>query len=350
MKKNNFFILLFLLSLLIVSSAFSQETITVTTYYPSPSGVYENLRFFPTTAVPACDANNEGITYYDNTTNLLMVCRQTGIAPNTYGFQSASSLWTRIGTTGPNGADPIAIRPFDTNLKVGIGDVNMGWNRSNMLSVTDNTSINVLNEQIALMEILNPRRGSSGVWSGANDSVTALILSPGGSSWQVRADEFDSSLARTEANAGTFMIHQDGVATRLVIRNDGNVGVGTQTPQAKLDVAGTIKGNISGLFYTAESPASYTFTTATTSPGMKFSAGAPSACCNDGDLVVGVVTAACNGDAYPVTGNLEGYRTSGNCTSLSCDFCDNGYSGSHPNCDSQYDGGYIKVMCLKTNP
>jgi hypothetical protein len=117
----------------------------------------------------------------------------------------------------------------------------VGWNRSNRLTVTDNTSTNVIGEQIALTEILNPRRGNSGTWSGAGDSVTGLILSPGGSSWQLRADEFDSSLVRTDANAGTFMIHQDGVATRLVIRNDGNVGIGTTNPQARLDVQG---GNV----------------------------------------------------------------------------------------------------------
>ena len=232
MKKNNFFILLFLLSLLIVSSAFSQETITVTTYYPSPSGVYENLRFFPTTAVPACDANNEGITYYDNTTNLLMVCRQTGIAPNTYGFQSASSLWTRIGTTGPNGIDPRAISPIDNNLKVGIGDINVGWNRQNRLAVTDNTSTNGLGEQIALMEILNPRRGNSGAWSGAGDSVTALLLSPGAAAWQVRADEFSPA-------DGAFMIHEADIpAARLVIRKGtGNVGIGTTNPTTNLEIA-----------------------------------------------------------------------------------------------------------------
>jgi hypothetical protein len=204
-------------------------------------GVYENVRFFPTTVQPACDLNNEGVTYYNNNTNLLMVCRQTSTAPDTYAFQSAGSLWVQSGTTEPNGADPIAIRPFDTNLKVGIGDVNVSWNRQNRLAVTDNTSTNGIGEQIALMEILNPRRGNSGTWSGGGDSVTALQLTPGGASWQVRADEFSAAAAPDSAQAGAFMIHQTvngNPATRLVIRNNGNVGIGVNNPQARLDVGG----------------------------------------------------------------------------------------------------------------
>lgn len=247
MRKINI-VLILLFTVFFSFSAFPQENITITTYYPSPMGVYENLRFFPTTAVPACDANNEGVTYYDNNTNLLMVCRQTGTAPDTYAFQSAGSLWLRIGTTTvPGGADPVALRPIDTNLRVGIGDINVAWNRENMLTVTDNTSTNNLNEQIALAEVSNPRRGSSGTWSGARDSVAALLLSPGASQWQIRADEFDSSLPINNVNAGTFMIHQDQVATRLVIRNDGDVGIGTTTPQARLDVAGEVRVGNTGL-------------------------------------------------------------------------------------------------------
>ena len=44
MKKNNYFVLLFFLFLLIIPSVFSQENITITTYYPAPFGVYEELR------------------------------------------------------------------------------------------------------------------------------------------------------------------------------------------------------------------------------------------------------------------------------------------------------------------
>lgn len=227
--------------------AFSQENITIATYYPSPVGVYENIRFFPVGgAHPACNVNNEGLVYYDNNSNLLMVCRQTATSPDVYSYQSASSLWVQQGETGPNGADPIALHPYDHNLKIGIGDVNVGWNRQNRFAVTDNTSTNGLGEQIALMEILNPRRGNSGAWSGGGDSVTALQLTPGGASWQVRADEFNSAAAQDSAAAGAFMIHQTingNPATRLVIRNNGNVGLGENNPQERLHVANNARVN-----------------------------------------------------------------------------------------------------------
>lgn len=59
-------------------SVFCQESITITTYYPAPMGVYQSLRFFPVDAAPVCDASREGLTYYDNDAaqNRLVVCRE----------------------------------------------------------------------------------------------------------------------------------------------------------------------------------------------------------------------------------------------------------------------------------
>ncbi len=43
----------------------AQESVTITTYYPSPYGVYKNLRIFPSDeAPPACNANNTGLMYF----------------------------------------------------------------------------------------------------------------------------------------------------------------------------------------------------------------------------------------------------------------------------------------------
>ncbi len=57
-----------------VSFAQTNEQITITTYYPSPYGVYSNLRLFPGNA-PACDNTQRGLLYYDNTSNEVQVCR-----------------------------------------------------------------------------------------------------------------------------------------------------------------------------------------------------------------------------------------------------------------------------------
>ena len=53
---------------------FSQETITITTYYPAPFGVYSNLRLYPG-AEPVCaNANDEGILFYDRTSHNFRIC------------------------------------------------------------------------------------------------------------------------------------------------------------------------------------------------------------------------------------------------------------------------------------
>ncbi len=48
----------------------SEESITITTYYPSPYGVYNELRLYPhnCSSPNNCDANQQGLMCYDNTT------------------------------------------------------------------------------------------------------------------------------------------------------------------------------------------------------------------------------------------------------------------------------------------
>jgi len=107
MKKILIFILIGM-SCFIVSSAFAQEAITITTYYPAPFGVYVNLRLFPTVQ-PACNANQEGTMYYDNVTNQVMVCtRDSGANPVWQGL----GLWTKNGNV---------INAADINWDVGVG-------------------------------------------------------------------------------------------------------------------------------------------------------------------------------------------------------------------------------------
>ncbi|MEI8348767.1 MAG: hypothetical protein WCI77_01300 [Candidatus Omnitrophota bacterium] len=65
--------------------AHNSESITITTYYPSPVGVYRTLRLFPVSSekyVPPCEDNNEGFLYYndieeDDNQHRLMLCQET---------------------------------------------------------------------------------------------------------------------------------------------------------------------------------------------------------------------------------------------------------------------------------
>lgn len=95
-SKNILSLVLILTSTFSSFPVFSQnETITITTYYPAPFGVYREMRLYPNTSPSACNANNEGAMYYDNTTNQAMICRET--SPLLY-------TWEVIGGGTPSGA------------------------------------------------------------------------------------------------------------------------------------------------------------------------------------------------------------------------------------------------------
>jgi hypothetical protein len=82
---------------LFCSSSFSQsgEQITITSYYPSPSGQYSELRFFPHNAASVpCDAAHTGYVFYNSTPGVdnLAVCR--------YNSSSSSYDWAPSGGGG----------------------------------------------------------------------------------------------------------------------------------------------------------------------------------------------------------------------------------------------------------
>ena len=114
---HKFVFLFILISFSFYLQLFSQntETLTIATYYPSPVGVYRNLRLFPVAAAqaPACNTNQEGTMYYNNDVgqNQLMVCRE--ISVGTFGWQAVgASFWTQAGNN---------LYANDTNWNVGIG-------------------------------------------------------------------------------------------------------------------------------------------------------------------------------------------------------------------------------------
>ena len=62
-----------------VSSVFAQtnEKITITTYYPSPYGVYNDLRLYPHLPITACTSTNKGAMFYDSQDDKLKYCNGT---------------------------------------------------------------------------------------------------------------------------------------------------------------------------------------------------------------------------------------------------------------------------------
>ena len=89
-KKFLVLSLCLIMSLAVVGACFAQlnEQVTITTYYPSPYGVYKNLRIFPSGtggAPPTCNSNQEGVLYSSGAytggditqTNTLYYCNGT---------------------------------------------------------------------------------------------------------------------------------------------------------------------------------------------------------------------------------------------------------------------------------
>jgi hypothetical protein len=107
----------YLLFLTLISTVFifpafcQQESLTITTYYPAPFGVYQNLRLFPIAPEPAanCTADTEGNMYYNNATHQVTVCGQDA---------NGAASWQAVGLWDRNGND---IFPSDNTLSVGIG-------------------------------------------------------------------------------------------------------------------------------------------------------------------------------------------------------------------------------------
>jgi hypothetical protein len=130
-KMKKLFLALFFLVFLVNLNYAQEEQLTITTYYPSPVGVYRNLRLYPTTQ-PDCDTitgNNRGTLYYNDSENKLYLCKDTGWTEvggaGGYWTLSGSQLYTNdlnwnvgIGTQNPQ-----ARLHLDVGVIVGAGDL-----------------------------------------------------------------------------------------------------------------------------------------------------------------------------------------------------------------------------------
>ncbi|MDP3041141.1 MAG: hypothetical protein Q8N62_00185 [Candidatus Omnitrophota bacterium] len=71
---------------------FAAEDITITTYYPSPYGVYNELQLYAhSPAVTTCDDAHKGTMYYNSVDNQVYVCKGT-----TLGWQALGSTKTSV--------------------------------------------------------------------------------------------------------------------------------------------------------------------------------------------------------------------------------------------------------------
>ena len=189
MQQKSFSFLIFLLAgLICVSCPFAQaadETLTITTYYPAPYGVYNELR-----------------------------AKRMAIGDNYY--NGATYCWPPAACTNPIDANADLV----VEGNVGIGTTGPGTG----LHVRGTTADN-----FALL------RSETTQGSGTNAGLW-IVGGATNANWVIGTNRADIAGAGDNLmfykNAGT-------AGTKMVIQNNGNVGIGTTAPGAKLDVEAT---------------------------------------------------------------------------------------------------------------
>lgn len=221
--RNKLVFLAFLLALYAILPVFpQQESLTITTYYPAPFGVYQNLRLFPTTTVPTCAAaNDEGVMYYDDTANVnqLMVCRET--APGVYGWGVSGSNWTH-----PSGTNFLYTNNPDWNVGIGTEapERQLHLKGVNPIILFEDDEIETGTTELTNFMIQ------------ADNAAGRLI------SQQDAAIFIDSDNNDSDARAFWVLKNDSWFSTQAVqlfkVQQNGKVAIGAGTPQNKLDIAG----------------------------------------------------------------------------------------------------------------
>ncbi len=181
-------------SLICVSCVYAQETLTITTYYPSPYGVYNQLQ-----------TNSLGVGDNDNDGGL-----DSGDVPTT-----AGDVWIKgnvgIGTTGPNAK--LSLTTTGTELGGTAASVAVRTMAGSLGTTAGNTL----------------KLASIGFTSGNQSSLGIEALrTAGGTDWTTTAIGLKMDVDATSPVNNA----------QIWLTSTGNVGIGTTSPQSKLQVNG----------------------------------------------------------------------------------------------------------------
>jgi len=99
-KKSLICVICFLICVICV---YAQEEITITTYYPSPYGSYNELQLWPhSSPVTGCNANTQGTMYLDSDDYQIYVCDGSTWQPLSSGAPSGAVMFFNL-TSCPAG-------------------------------------------------------------------------------------------------------------------------------------------------------------------------------------------------------------------------------------------------------
>lgn len=222
-----FFALIVLFCLNSYVFAATQEELTISTYYPAPSGVYQKLRLYPSTVAPTCDDNNKGLLYYDQNTNQVLVCKGTADL-----WQSAESYWKLLTPYLMTKDNNLTVKAKEYRV-LGANYLEMiGASASNYSQITaiaqDNAQPGL---KIKSFETgagnpmpINLYSSAVNLATGKGNYLTAYGNAAGTSYGEIKAEGSDANISIILTPKGT-----------------GTVGLGTSNPQTPLEVAGKVK-------------------------------------------------------------------------------------------------------------
>jgi hypothetical protein len=240
----------------LASASAQTESITFTTYYPSPYGVYKNLRIYPSSGTGLGGAcSNEGEMYYDQTTHNLYICSGTPSAATltwtAVGGAAGSSLWTNTGSN---------LYPNDSTWKVGIGTASpqnrldveggavigatySGTNTApnNGLLVQGNVGIGTAAPAVELhvRSIGAASPGDIAIQPTTPRLWTMSVTDDG--RWELHYLTTGTSYNGVNTYVPVRVYAEGGGQENTLVVRGGNVGIRTANPQSTLQVAGGVQ-------------------------------------------------------------------------------------------------------------